>query len=223
MRRDGRGHLQSPAYKVWPFSSTGKGALVITEDRPTGVISDFAMEIGHLAKQAHLCLPIAEQDLHTIGYLVRILGSKALQKHLVTANTSTIASTVLAIEGYLAIDNAGRPACKATGEAVGNDHLGKVVSVLSTQTAVLASQPETMADVMTKLETLEPASKGTEPVRMYSEMVKQPYNVPGLTRVIQQPISCFLCGVPHMKSFWPKEGRRPRGVQRNNRHPVQHH
>lgn len=48
--------------------------------------------------------------------LTRGLNNKVLRKHLLTANTLTIASAVLDIESYLAVDNSGRLPCKAAGE-----------------------------------------------------------------------------------------------------------
>lgn len=78
---------------------------------------------------------------------------------LLTTNTSTIADTFLAIEGYLAIDKSGRAACKASTEIVDNHHLEQVVSALSTPSVVLASQSETLATVMAWLEAMELASK----------------------------------------------------------------
>lgn len=77
------------------------------------------------------------------------LSHKARQKHLFTANISTIVSIVPAIERYPALNNSGLPACKATGEVVENHHLEQVLS------AVLATRSETPATVMARLEAIK--------------------------------------------------------------------
>lgn len=102
---------------------------------------------------------MTERDSLTVEYLVYSLNKKLLQKHLLIANTSTIACTVLAINSYLAIDNSGRPACMVTGETVGNHQFDQVVSTLTTQAVVLATQSEVLATVMAKLKVIERTSE----------------------------------------------------------------
>lgn len=132
--------------------------LVLSRD-PQGSVSNFAIEIGHLAKLPPLYLPVTERDLPTIAYLMHTLNYKSFQKRLLTANTSTIAGRVLAIKSYLAIDNSGGPTCKATEEAVGSHHLEQVVSALTTQSVVLARQSEAPTTVMGRLDAIELALK----------------------------------------------------------------
>lgn len=81
---------------------------------PQGSESDFRVEIERLVKLAQPYLPITEPEQLTIDYLKWILGNKALQKHLFMTGASSIASTVLAIESYLAVEDEGIPACWAT-------------------------------------------------------------------------------------------------------------
>lgn len=60
-------------------------------------IPDWVLEIGPLVKQTYPYLPLAEQDLIIIEYLVHSLGSKPLQEHLLTTKTSTIERTAFPI------------------------------------------------------------------------------------------------------------------------------
>lgn len=108
-------------YEISPQQA--KEHLLGLSRNPCGSVSDFGVEIGHLVALVHPYLPTTERDLLTIEYLMRSPGNK----HLLTADTSIVASTVHAIESYLAIENAGRLACKVTRGEVENNHLEKVV------------------------------------------------------------------------------------------------
>lgn len=155
-----------------------------------GSVTNFGLEIGHLVKLVHQCLPVTERELLTTKYLMRSLGNKQLQKHLLTANTPAVASTVHAIESYLAIDNAGRPACKVTRKEVDNNHLEKVVDTLSTQSALLASHAETLVAAMARLEAVEQAFRAPQPTRSYSDVVGQPIKLPGRVSIGYGLASC---------------------------------
>lgn len=92
---------------------------------------DFAIEIGHLVKLGHPYLPVSERGSLAVEHLVRNLYNKQLQKHQLTADTSSISSSVLAIRSYMVIDNSGKSACEVTSETLGNHHFDKVVSMLT--------------------------------------------------------------------------------------------
>lgn len=150
------------------FPPAGQGTFPGLSRDPQGSVYDFGVEVVHLVKLGHHYLPIAERDLFNIEYLMCSLGNKALQIHSLTANTSTIASTVLTIETYLAIDSSGWPDCKVTRGKVDDDHLENVVSTLSTLSALLASQSEALATVMARLEVIEQSSRTPQTVRSYN-------------------------------------------------------
>lgn len=100
------------------------------------------------------------------------MGNKALQKHLLVADTSSIVIIILTIEGYMATDNEGRPPCRATsGMAEAEKSMAKVRSVLDKESDLLVAQAEVLVTVMSGLEDIERASE-----------------VPG-TVVVQQPLA----------------------------------
>lgn len=80
------------------------------------------------------------------------MNNKALQRHLLTANTSTVASTVLAIEEYLVVCSSEWSSCKTAGEGSNSPQMGRIVHVLTPQS-------EVMVTTMTKLEAMTLASK----------------------------------------------------------------
>lgn len=76
-------------------------------------MSDFSIELKQLIKLGHPYLPFTGRELLTVDYLKSSVWNKALQKHLVTTDTSSIASTIPAIKGHMAIDNECRLSCWA--------------------------------------------------------------------------------------------------------------
>lgn len=94
--------------------------------------------------------------------------------HLLTASTSTMASTVPAIEKYLAVGSPGIPSCGAVEEVTTSPHLEQVMRVLDVQSEVKKT-------ILTMLET--PVSKEAfsvqaqqevaQPVHSYTEVVVQ--------------------------------------------------
>lgn len=53
------------------------------------------------------------------------MNNKALQRHLLTANTSTVANTVIAIEEYFAVGSPEQSSCNAPGEEASNPQMEK--------------------------------------------------------------------------------------------------
>lgn len=101
-------------------------------------------------------------------YLIGNLHDKPIECHLLTANTSTAAKTVWAIEDCLVIRGSNCPTCKAVGENGERGQLAKLTAALTTQTdtlstqsemlstqsRVLAEQSKAMGRVMVRLEAL---------------------------------------------------------------------
>lgn len=55
-----------------------------------------------------------EKDALPVDYAIRGMNQNSL-RHILTATTLTAMSTVLVVKGYMAIGDAERLSCKATG------------------------------------------------------------------------------------------------------------
>lgn len=62
---------------------------------------DLSVEIGRLGNSVHTSMPTEDRDQLTIDFLVMSMDSRSIQRHLLTANTTTVVGTVQAIEDYL--------------------------------------------------------------------------------------------------------------------------
>lgn len=51
-----------------------------------------------------------------VYYVIQGMHNKNLQRHMLTANTSTVESTALTIEEYVTVGVVDGPSCNATGE-----------------------------------------------------------------------------------------------------------
>lgn len=90
------------------------------------------------------------------------MNNKTLRRHLPTANTLMMESTVFTIEEYMAVGVVDRPRCKATGESS---------SPAKKLTDALAEQSEVMIAMMKRLEAMDVASKVAPLAPMYQEAV----------------------------------------------------
>lgn len=112
-----------------------------------------------------------------------------------SANTSTVASMVLATEEYLGAGSPEQPSCKAVREEVTSPQTEKVLRALTVQS-------EVMVAIMPRLEAIVAASKEAPPVHQYPKVVQPVHNyrevvgqqriVRGPTSVGKQPMSCFV-------------------------------
>lgn len=77
-----------------------------------GSMPDLAIELRNLMSLRHPSIALGERELLAIDYLIHAMNNATLQRHLLTADTTTIASTVQSIEEYLAVGNIDQLACK---------------------------------------------------------------------------------------------------------------
>lgn len=106
---------------------------------------------------AHLSLPGDKNDQLVVDHIIRSMGNKPLQQHLLTADTTTLTSSVQTIEEYLAIGSLDRPACRTVRQ--------------ETELVVtLTAQSEVLAKVVVRLEELEQSYKETSVVPQHSEV-----------------------------------------------------
>lgn len=94
-----------------------------------------------------------------IAYLPRSKESKALQRHLLTVDTTTVTKAVLAILAYLAINSSAQPICKAVGKGMESSQLTELAAALTAQLEMLTAQSKVMARMMVRLEALEQTFK----------------------------------------------------------------
>lgn len=162
---------------------------------------------------AYLYVPFSECRKLVVEYMIRGLENKALQCHLPTADTCTVAKAVRAIEDYLAIRESACPTCKAVVDDGELSQLTKSAEALITQTetislqsemlsmqsGVLTAQSEALGWAMAKLEALERAYMQPPPsANLYSKAIQTvPTVVP--RALARPPMSFFMCGGPHMK------------------------
>lgn len=90
---------------------------------PQGSIFDLNVEIGCLVWLAHPHSPAGNSARLVVNYLIS-KDNRAIQQHLLTVDTSTVAGMIHAIKEYLAIGNSDQPTCKAIGKIRGlaNSH-----------------------------------------------------------------------------------------------------
>lgn len=65
-----------------------------------------------------------------MDYLTRGMGNPSLPWLLLTADTSTMVSTELAIEEYMAVGNPEQPTCRAAKEKITSPQMEKLVQAL---------------------------------------------------------------------------------------------
>lgn len=93
-----------------------------------------------------------------MDYLIRRMDNMSLQRHLLSPDTATVASAVLAIEEYLVVGNADSPTCWMGGE---EGQLGQMVKAL-------AAQSEVLTKMMIRFSSRE-QSKEIATVQQYSQ------------------------------------------------------
>lgn len=66
-------------------------------------VLDLGLEIRQLVSLANSSMPIIDRELMVGDYLLHTVETCALWRHLLPMDTSTVESTVKAVEGYLAV------------------------------------------------------------------------------------------------------------------------
>lgn len=63
---------------------------------------DLAIDIRKLVSVAHSNIPIGDREQMVINYLIHNVYNLAIQRHLLSVDTSTVPNPMLAIDEYLA-------------------------------------------------------------------------------------------------------------------------
>lgn len=75
---------------------------------PNGSIFELSVNVGRLVGLAHPYVPVSERGQLVIDCLIDNVDDRDIQFHLLTADTSTVAKTVRAIEEYIAVRGSRR-------------------------------------------------------------------------------------------------------------------
>lgn len=165
-------------------------------------IPDLALEIKGLVGLAHPTMSEREREQMAIDHLIRSLDNKALQRHLLTADTSTLAQAQVAIEEYLSVGGTDRAVVRTVEETEPTTQLVDLTKAMVTQSEILSK-------VMSRLESLEQAATRNEAASIPREVVAMPPRAiqsgqaRGQFQTVFRPQGCFQCGGPHFKRDCP--------------------
>lgn len=76
----------------------------------------MSIQIERLVGLAHFYIPVEEREELMVKSLVSSLDNKAIQCHLLRADTSMVVKTVNAIEDYLVVRGSDWPICTVVGK-----------------------------------------------------------------------------------------------------------
>lgn len=95
---------------------------------PKGSVFNLAVEIRKLVSLAHPSMSVDKRELLSIDYLICDMDCTTMQRHILTADTTTVTNTVLATEEYLVVGGVDCVSCKAVDET---DQLGRLAGGLN--------------------------------------------------------------------------------------------
>lgn len=76
------------------------------------------LELRKLVNPDHHSMPVCDRELLSIGYFLHGMDNKSLQQHMLTADATIVANTMMDIKEYLAVSRVDRLSCKIVEETV---------------------------------------------------------------------------------------------------------